>query len=116
MGDGVTVSHLTIATWDHLPDWVYALRWAGVDGIFRQCFFNRMQENVFPPFSARNLRHALPLPLPSHPGVKFGRALSVISGIFHLYLMMGTTAGMELGLNSPSRPEFGSAVLVTVPL
>jgi hypothetical protein len=79
---GATVSHLTIATWDHLPSQlVYALHWAGTNGVYRQVFFNRMQEATFPPFSAPVTSPLPPRPSPvTKAGLPFGRPLSVISG------------------------------------
>lgn len=76
VADGVTVSHLTIATWDHLP--CRALHWRGAAGTWRQSFFNRLTEATFPPFSAPGaglLHH-----IPHKTGTRFGVALSVISG------------------------------------
>jgi hypothetical protein len=96
---GVTVSHLTVLTWDHLPqEVVYAMHWAGAEGIWRQAFFNRVQESSFPPFSAPtqpdpdgssvSAHHpdhpahpyqAAAQPSPQ-PGTPFGRPLSLITG------------------------------------
>ena len=68
----VTVGMVTVVTWDHLPG--YAVQWRGT-GIWRQSFFNRVDESEFPPFSATaDLRPA------HHPGTPFGRPLAVIDG------------------------------------
>lgn len=75
--DGVTLSHLTIATWDHLP--AYAMHWRGSGGTWRQSFFNRMTEATFPPFSAPgSLANGPPLEL--RKGTPYARPLTVISG------------------------------------
>jgi hypothetical protein len=76
-GDGVTVGFLSVVVWDHLP-LSYALEWRGVGGVWRQAWFNRMQESAFPPFSAP-AEPPRPVVTP-HPGLHFNRALTVITG------------------------------------
>ena len=38
--DGATLSHLTIATWDHLPS--YAMHWRGSGGTWRQSYVQQL--------------------------------------------------------------------------
>lgn len=87
VADGVTVSHITVATWDHLPSCIYAMHWSGRDGTWRQAFFNRLTETTFPPFSApqsgrdpSSASHLRRLPRVPRPAVLFGRPLTVITG------------------------------------
>ena len=75
--DDATLSHLTIATWDHLP--AYAMHWRGSGGTWRQSFFNRLTEATFPPFSAPGALAKGP-PLVLRKGTPYARPLSVISG------------------------------------
>ena len=75
------MSHLTVATWDHLPQaWVFAMLWAGAGGTWRQAFFNRVQESTFPPFSAPTHAGGSGLQPAPHLGTPFGRPLTLISG------------------------------------
>ena len=78
VGKSITVAFLTLATWDHLPH--YALHWSSSsgDGIYRQVFFNRVAESVFPPFSAKE---GAPQTIPAaKKGTTFARPLSIITG------------------------------------
>ena len=78
--DGATVSHLTLATWDHDGGAWYALHWrGGGGGVWRQSFFNRLSETAFPPFSAPGALLPAGPPAP-RGGTPYGRALSVVSG------------------------------------
>ena len=43
VADDVTVTALTIITWDHIP-LTYAMHWRGAAGIWRQVFFNRVSD------------------------------------------------------------------------
>ena len=74
--DDVTFSHITIATWDHMP--CQAFTWQGAGGTWRQSFFNRITESTFPPFSAPGALKARPAT--AHNGTMFGLPLTVISG------------------------------------
>ena len=103
---GVTIGMLTVVTWDHLPG--FAVSWSGT-GIWRQTFYNRVQESSFPPFG----RAVDPLRPALHPGTPFGIPLMHMRGggaFYDLNLDFGCCFGTALPPPSvPVQPDTASS-------
>jgi hypothetical protein len=77
-----TLGFVTILAWDHQPH-LFALRWGGTGGLFRQVFQNRLDETRFAPFTAASFAPHRPTQRKPAANISFPFILVEGTGAFY---------------------------------